>query len=70
MPKNSDTVQLVLDIEMLTGSSWGEGQRYEVAELIRKYRFQVIVNERLRVQKLLKNIRPDEFSDKILSGNL
>jgi len=68
IPKHSETVQLVIDIEMLTGSSWGQGQRHEVAELIRKYRFNQVGSVLLRIQKLVRESGNNELSEKIFMG--
>lgn len=68
VPKHSETVQLVIDIEMMTASSWSQGQRYEAAELIRKYRFNQIGSVLARVQKLVRESGNAELSEKVFMG--
>jgi len=69
-PKHSETVQLVLDIEMLTASVWTQEQRHEVAELIRKYRFNQVGSVLIRVQQLVRETGNVELSNKIYSGKI
>jgi hypothetical protein len=66
--KQSATVQLATDIEMLTGSSWGQEQRYEVAELIRKYRFDAVSAVLSRINKLVRESGDAALSEKIYMG--
>lgn len=67
-PKHSETVQLALDIEMLTASAWSQGQRHEVSELIRKYRFNQVGSVLLRVQQLVRESGNVELSNRIYTG--
>jgi hypothetical protein len=67
-PKHSETVQLVLDIEMLTCSAWTQVQRHEVAELIRRYRFNQVGSVLLRIQQLVRESGNKELSEKIYTG--
>lgn len=66
--KQSATVQLATDIELLTGSCWGQEQRHEVAELIRKYRFEQVAAVLARVQKLVRESGNPELTSKIYMG--
>jgi hypothetical protein len=68
IPKHSETVQLVIDIEMFTGSAWTQVQRFEVAEMIRKYRFNQVGSVLLRVQTLVRESGNTELSEKIYTG--
>lgn len=68
IPKHSETVQLVIDIEMLTGSTWTQVQRHEVAELIRKYRFNQVGSVVLRIQALIRDTGNAKLSELIYSG--
>jgi hypothetical protein len=68
IPKHSETVQLVIDIEFMTGSKWTQEQRYEVAEMIRKYRFNQIGSVLLRVQAMVRESGNKELSEKIYTG--
>lgn len=65
LPRHSETVQLVIDIEMLTGSTWTQSQRHEVAELIRKYRFNQVGSVVLRIQALVRETGNAELSQKV-----
>lgn len=67
-PKHSDTVQLVLDIELMTGSAWTQGQRYEVGEVIRKYRFNQVGSVVMRIQQLVRESGNKELTDKVYMG--
>lgn len=67
-PKHSETIQLATDIEMLTGSAWTQGQRYEVAELIRKYRFNQVGSVVARIQQLVRETGNKELSEKVFMG--
>lgn len=67
-PRHSETVQLVIDIEMLTGSVWTQEQRHEVAELVRKYRFNQVGSVTLRIQKLVRETGNVDLSEKIYTG--
>jgi hypothetical protein len=67
-PKHSETVQLVLDIELMTGSAWTQVQRHEVAELIRRYRFNQVGSVLLRIQQLVRESGNKELSEKIYTG--
>lgn len=64
----SATVQLVTEIELMTGSSWTQDQRYEVAELVRKYRFLQVSAVLARVQKLVRESGDTVLSEKIYMG--
>jgi hypothetical protein len=66
--RQSATVQLATSIEMTTGSAWSQEQRYLVAELIRKYRFDQISAVLLRVQALVRETGNKELSEKIYMG--
>lgn len=68
IPKHSETVQLVMDIEMLTASMWTQGQRYEVGEMIRKYRFNQVGSVIVRIQKLVRESGNAELSEKVFMG--
>lgn len=70
VPKHSETVQLVLDIEMFTGSVWTQVQRGEVAEMIRKYRFNQVGSVLLRVQALVRESGNVELSQQIYTAKL
>ena len=70
VPKHSETVQLVIDIEMLTGSSWTQDQRNEVAELLRKYRFNQVGSVLLRIEKMVRESGNIELSQKIYTAKL
>lgn len=64
----SPTVQLAIDIEMMTGSAWSQGQRYEVAELIRKYRFEQVSGVLARVHQLVRESGNTALTEKIYLG--
>jgi hypothetical protein len=64
----SATLLLVTEIEMMTGSAWSQEQRYLVAELIRKYRFDQVSAVLLRVHALVKETGNKELSEKIYMG--
>ena len=66
-PKHSETVQLVIDIELFTGSSWTQIQREEVSEMIRKYRFNQVGSVLLRAQKLAIEHGYTAFAEKLYS---
>lgn len=70
----SATIKLVTDIEILTGSSWTPHIRLEVAELIRKYRFDqvstALSGAMEKVQKLVDDSGNTELSEKIRLGKL
>jgi hypothetical protein len=68
VPKHSETVQLVIDIEHKTGSTWTSEQRAEVAEMIRTYRFNQVGSVLLRVQELAREYGNRELSEKIFMG--
>lgn len=65
----SHTEKLASDIEALTGACWGREQRLEVAEMIRKYRFQQVAAVLARISKLVKDSGDVELSEKIVMGN-
>lgn len=67
-PKHSETVQLVIDIEMFTASAWTQVQRFEVAEMIRKYRFNQVGSVLLRIQALVRESGNVELSEKVFMG--
>jgi hypothetical protein len=66
-PKHSETVQLVIDIEMFTGSHWTQIQREEVAEMVRIYRFNQVGSVLLRVQKLAIEAGYSDLAEKLYS---
>jgi len=66
--KQSSTVKLAIDIEMITGSAWSTDQRYEVAELIRKYRFEQVSAVLARVHALVKESGNAALTEKIYMG--
>jgi hypothetical protein len=66
-PKHSETVQLVIDIEMFTASHWTQLQREEVAEMIRKYRFNQVGSVLLRAQKLVIEAGYRDLAEKLYS---
>lgn len=70
MIEQSATVKLATDIEMMTGSTWTEFQRAEVAELIRKYRFDQVSAALSRVQKMVRDSGATELSEKIFMGKI
>ena len=66
--KQSATVQLVSEIELMTGSAWTQEQRFLVAEVIRKYRFDQVSAVLLRVQALVRETGDVKLSEKIYYG--
>jgi hypothetical protein len=68
VPQHSETVQLVIDIELSTGSSWTQEQRAVVAEMVRKYRFNQVGSVLLRVQALVRESGNIELSEKVYTG--
>jgi hypothetical protein len=66
--KHSPTVKLAIDIEMITSSAWSTDQRYEVAELIRKYRFEQVSAVLARVHALVKESGNAALTEKIYMG--
>lgn len=67
-PRHSETVQLVMDIETLTKATWNQELRHEVAELIRKYRFNQVGSAMLRVQALVRESGNVALSEKVFMG--
>lgn len=68
MSSKSHTEKLASDIESLTGACWGREQRLEVAEMIRKYRFEQVTAVLARISKLVRESGDAELSEKIVMG--
>lgn len=64
----SATVNLATEIELMTGSHWTQEQRYLVAEVIRKYRFEQVGAVLLRVHALAMEKGSKELSELIYMG--
>ena len=64
----SATVNLATKIELMTGSTWSQEQRYLVAEEIRKYRFEQVGAVLLRVHALAMEKGSKELSELIYMG--
>jgi hypothetical protein len=65
----SHTEKLASDIETLTGACWGREQRIEIAEMIRKYRFQQVSAVLARISRLVRESGDVELSEKIVMGD-
>lgn len=68
VPKHSETVQLVSEIERLTKSTWNQELRHDIAELVRKYRFNQVGSTLLRVQALVRESGNIALSEKVFMG--
>lgn len=64
----SATVQLTTAIEVLVHDGWTQEKRYEVAEMIRSYRFEQVSSVLARIQKLVRESGNAALSEKLFLG--
>lgn len=65
--KRSPTETLVSEIEVLTGQIFSVEQRREIAERIRKYRFDQVAKVLINFKRLVEESGNPELSERIFS---